>query len=104
MVNNISVKQLKERIDAKTIILIDVRERFELEICKIKGSINIKMEDIPNTIDKMDKNQEYAIICHSGTRSFNISFFLVNRGFSAYNVKGGIDAWAKEIDHLMDTY
>jgi len=56
MVNNISVKQLKERIDAKTIILIDVRERFELEICKIKGSINIKMEDIPNTIDKMDKN------------------------------------------------
>ena len=104
MVQEISVHELKKRIDDKNIVLIDVREDHELELCKIEASIDIRMDKIPTNIGQLDKNIEYAIICHSGVRSFNVAFFLINKGFLAYNVTGGIDSWAKEVDTDMERY
>ena len=104
MVKEISVHELKKRIDEKNIVLIDVRERHELEVCKIGCSIDIRMDKIQDNIGQLDKKIEYAIICHSGVRSFNVAFFLINKGFLAYNVTGGIDSWAIEVDTMMKRY
>ena len=104
MVKEISVHELKKRIDDKNIVLIDVRESHELEICKIGCSVDIILDQIPNNIGQLDKNMEYAIICHSGVRSFNVAFFLMNNGFLSYNVTGGIDSWAMEVDTSMKRY
>ena len=104
MVKEINVHELKKRIDDQSMVLIDVREGHELEICKIESSVDIRMDQIPKNIGQLDKNIEYAIICHSGVRSFNVAFFLINKGFLAYNVIGGIDSWAREIKSDMKRY
>ena len=104
MIKEILVNELKDSLDKKDLILIDVRENEEYAICNIKSSVHIPMSKIQLHIDKLDKNNEYAIICHSGVRSHNVCFYLQNYGFKVRNVVGGIHQWALEIDDTMKTY
>ena len=104
MIKEILVKELKDRLDKKDLILIDVREEEEYAICNIEPSVHIQMNKIPSHLDKLDKDTEYAIICHSGVRSHNVCFYLQNHGFKVRNVVGGIHQWALEVDDTMETY
>ena len=104
MINEILVTQLKDSLAKKEIVLIDVREQEENDICNIESSVHIPMNKIPSHLDKLDKDTEYAIICHSGVRSHNVCFYLQNLGYKVKNVCGGIHQWALEIDSTMKTY
>ena len=104
MIREILVKELKDSLDNRDLILIDVRENEEYSICNIEPSVHIPMNKIPLHIDKLDKDTEYAIICHSGVRSHNVCFYLQNHGFKVRNVIGGIHQWALEVDNTMKTY
>ena len=104
MIKEIQVKELKDRLDKKDLILIDVREEDEYAICKLEPSVHIPMNKIPLHLEKLDKHTDYAIICHSGVRSHNVCFYLQNHGFKVRNVIGGIHQWALEIDDTMKTY
>ena len=103
MIKEILVKELKDSLDKKDLILIDVRENEEYAICNIEPSVHIPMNKIPSHLDKLDKDTGYAIICHSGVRSHNVCFYLQNHGFKVRNVVGGIHQWAAEIDDTMKT-
>jgi sulfur-carrier protein adenylyltransferase/sulfurtransferase len=85
--------------------LIDVREPHEFDICDIGGEL-IPMGDIPANVDKVSKDKQVIIHCRSGKRSGDIVNYLEKtHGFqNLYNLKGGILAWAKEIDPEMPTY
>jgi sulfur-carrier protein adenylyltransferase/sulfurtransferase len=85
--------------------LIDVREPHEFDICDIGGEL-IPMGDIPANVDKISKDKKVVIHCRSGKRSGDIVNWLEkNHQFeNLYNLKGGILAWAKEIDPEMPTY
>jgi molybdopterin/thiamine biosynthesis adenylyltransferase/rhodanese-related sulfurtransferase len=85
--------------------LIDVREPYEYDICNLEGEL-IPMSEIPNNVDKIAKNKKVVIHCRSGKRSGDMLLWLEkNHGFeNLYNLKGGILAWAKEIDPEMPTY
>ena len=104
MIKEILVTQLKDGLSKNEIVLIDVREQEEHDICNIEPSIHIPMNKIPSHLDKLDKDTGYAIICHSGVRSHNVCFYLQNHGFKVRNVVGGIHQWALEIDSTMKTY
>ena len=104
MIKEILVSELRDRLDKKDLILIDVRENEEYAICNIKPSVHIPMNKIPSHLNKLNKDTGYAIICHSGVRSHNICFYLQNHGFKVRNVVGGIHQWALEIDGTMKTY
>ena len=104
MIKEILVKELRDRLDKKDLILIDVREKDEYAICNIEHSVHIPMNKIPSHLEKLDKHTDYAIICHSGVRSHNVCFYLQNHGFKVRNVNGGIHQWALEIDDTMKTY
>ncbi len=104
MIKEILVKELKDRLDKKNLILIDVREEDEYAICNIEPSLHIPMNKIPSHLEKLDKDTGYAIICHSGVRSHNVCFYLQNQGFRVRNVIGGIHQWALQIDGTMKTY
>ena len=104
MIKEILVKELKDRLDKKDLILIDVREEDEYAICNIEPSLHIPMNKIPSHLEKLDKDTGYAIICHSGVRSHNVCFYLQNQGFRVRNVIGGIHQWALQIDGTMKTY
>ena len=104
MIKEISVRELNNELSLREIKLIDVREDDELAICSIDSSIHVPMNKVPSSIDQLDKNTKYAIMCHSGVRSHNVCFYLQNQGFDVVNVQGGIHEWAQVIDKTMKTY
>lgn len=102
----ITVQELKQMMDeGKSFQLIDVREPHEFDICNIGGEL-IPQGDIPSNVERVSKDKQVIIHCRSGARSGNMVQWLEkNHGFTnLYNLKGGILAWAREIDPEMPTY
>jgi adenylyltransferase/sulfurtransferase len=102
----VTVQELKALKDSKADFqLIDVREPHEYDICNLEGEL-IPQAEIPHNVDKIANNKQVIIHCRSGARSGNMVKWLEsNHGFTnLYNLKGGILAWAKEIDNSMPTY
>ncbi|WP_243298084.1 rhodanese-like domain-containing protein [Bacillus litorisediminis] len=88
------VKKLLE--EDETLNLIDVREDDEVAQGMIPEAVHIPMGEIPDNLDKLDKNQEYIIICRSGRRSENVSHFLQDQGYKVRNMVGGMLAYKGE--------
>jgi rhodanese-related sulfurtransferase len=102
----ITVKELKTKMDSgEDIQLIDVREDNERQFTNIGGD-HIAMGTIANNLDKISKDKEVVIYCRSGSRSGQVVNFLeMNHGFkNLNNLKGGILAWASEIDDSVKKY
>jgi adenylyltransferase/sulfurtransferase len=102
----ITVQELKKLIDSGADFqLIDVREPHEYEICNLEGEL-IPMSEIPYNVDKISKDKQVVLHCRSGKRSGDMLLWLEkNHGFqNLYNLKGGVLAWAKEIDPAFPTY
>ena len=104
MFKQITVQELNRQLKNNEVKLLDVREEFELNICSIKGAIHIPMQEIGTRINELSDKLEYAVICHSGVRSYRTCEFLYKNGFIVYNVIGGIDEWASSIDNDMKRY
>ena len=104
MFKQITVQELNTQLENNKLKLLDVREKFELNICSINNSIHIPMQEIGTRINELSDNLEYAVICHSGVRSYHTCEFLYNNGFIVYNVIGGIDEWASSVDYGMKRY
>ena len=102
----VTVQELKKMMDSGADFqLIDVREPHEYDFCNINGEL-IPQGDIPDNIDKIDRNKKVILQCRSGSRSGNMVQWLEKKhGFqNLYNLKGGILAWAREIDPSVPTY
>jgi rhodanese-related sulfurtransferase len=107
MINDITVTELKSQLDrGEDIQLIDVREPMEYEICHLPGSILIPMGEIPRRQQHIAGNKPVVVICHHGFRSAQAIGYLSHRfGFhNLLNLKGGIHAWAREVDPTMAQY
>ena len=100
----VEVLELKKMLKNKEVILVDVREPYEIEICNIKGSLFIPMNEIPQNIKQLDKEKRYAVMCHSGVRSLYVSNYLNSLGYSTLNVVGGIDSCAKNVDKNLKRF
>ncbi len=103
---SISAKELYELLNsAEKIQIIDVREHFEWDICSIEGTLNIPMNLIIESTDKISKDITTVIICHHGTRSKYVIQYLESIGYkNLINLHGGIHAWATDVDKSMSTY
>ena len=101
----ISVKELKAKLDSgEDIQVIDVREVNEYAYCNI-GADLLPMGQIMMNLDKVSKDKDVVIHCKSGGRSGAIVNALMARGFSnVINLRGGILAWAEEVDPSIPTY
>ena len=100
----VEVLELKKMLKNKEVVLVDVREPYEVEICNIKGSLFIPMNEISQNIEQLDKEKRYAVMCHSGVRSLYVSNYLNSLGYSTLNVIGGIERWATDVDKNMKRY
>lgn len=103
----LSVRELSERLAAPgdAPVLLDVREDWELRLCALPGTLHIPMGQVPARLDELDPERETVVVCHHGLRSLRVAYFLQSRGFSnLYNLQGGVDAWAHEIDASMQKY
>jgi rhodanese-related sulfurtransferase len=86
-------------------LLLDVREPWEFDTCKIEGATLIPMHTIPARIEELDDEAEIVCICHHGARSMQVAAFLERHGFTnVTNLTGGVHAWAVQVDSAMPKY
>ena len=86
-------------------VLVDVREPWELERCRIEGALSIPLASLPMQLATFDREADTVMICHHGARSFQAGMFLEQQGFShVINLQGGIAAWARDVDSSMPAY
>jgi len=106
MVIEINVKTLNEKIlNKEDFILIDVRTDSEYYLSNIKQAIHMPMNTIPENLESLDKSKEIIVQCKSGIRSEKVCEFLLNNNYkNVKNLRGGIVAWAKEIDQTIIVY
>ena len=91
--------------DSPQPFLLDVRQQWEYDVCKIEDSTLIPMSQVPAEIESLDSDRETIVICHHGIRSRSIGRYLERAGFSnIINLSGGVDEWAKTVDNQMATY
>ncbi len=104
-VPEISVEQLKEKMDRQErFVLLDVREPHEHELARIAGSMLIPLGTLPQRAAELDKKSPIVVHCKSGGRSAKAVKLLLEKGFQAVNVAGGITAWSERVDPSIPTY
>ena len=87
--------------------LLDCREPEEVDVCRIEGSVVVRMGDIPGSIERLQSLSERGIViyCHHGMRSLHAASFLRERGIgNVFSMAGGIELWARQIDPDMARY
>ena len=114
MIPEITVSELSEKLKSEdTFILLDVRELQELDYAKLADS---RLEVTPmsrmaregtNALSESAKSQDSTIyvMCHHGNRSAQVTAWLAQQGWkNVFNVRGGIDEYARQIDHSVGFY
>jgi rhodanese-related sulfurtransferase len=87
------------------VTLLDVREPWEYERCKLEGSRLIPLSQLPARLGELDPGRTTVVICHHGVRSLRAASYLEHCGFGdVVNLSGGIDAWARTVDPAMAVY
>ncbi len=104
--NSITPLELKRLLEAgEEIQLIDVREPVEWEICRITGAKLIPLSQLTSRLHEIDQTRKVIVYCHSGQRSALAVKLLRELGLTnTYNLAGGIDAYAEQIDPTIPRY
>ena len=103
---DIEAGQLAERLQqGEDVHLLDVREPHELEISRLEGAELIPLGQLAARLSELDSADEMVVFCKGGTRSTRALELLASAGFrKVKNLKGGINAWAQEVDPSLPIY
>jgi rhodanese-related sulfurtransferase len=102
----IEPKELKTKLDhGAKLIVVDVREPWEHQICNIAGARLVPLNTLPGSVGELAQAEEVVVYCHHGIRSLNAAAWLRAQGVeSARSLTGGIERWANEIDPKLAKY
>ena len=101
----ITPETLRQRLEAGgPPALLDVREPWEHEICALPGARLIPIEQVEFRVDEVEPGDEVVVYCHHGIRSAFVVQWLRAQGIRALNLRGGIDAWALQVDPTFPRY
>lgn len=89
---NISSKEFRKIFDEEkeSLEIIDVREKEEYDLIKIKGSKLIPLSQISSRLDEIDWNKKVVFVCRSGSRSGYVAQMLAQSGKDVINLSGGV--------------
>lgn len=105
MVEDLTPSELESRLaSADPPVLLDVRERWEQDIARLPGTVDIPMGDVSSRLAELPKDRSIVVMCRSGGRSAQVAAYLDREGYRAANLAGGILAWARDIDPSLRTY
>lgn len=114
MLPEITVNQLSEKLKSDDpFILLDVRELHELDYAKLTDDrlevtpMSRLAQDGTKALSESAQSQDATIyvICHHGSRSMQVTAWLAQQGWkNVFNVKGGIDEYARKIDQSVGFY
>ena len=106
MIGEIQPEELAQRLNAgEAVVLVDVREPWEVTIASLTGAIHIPLGTVPSGAERLDPDSEIIVFCHHGIRSLTACQLLAGQGFKRLrNLTGGIDAWSVRIDPTIPRY
>jgi rhodanese-related sulfurtransferase len=85
--------------------ILDVREPHEWDYVHVSGSHHIPLGSLSQRLGHLPKDQPIACLCHHGIRSHHAASMIASAGFTeVYNICGGIDRWAIEVDPEVGRY
>jgi len=70
--------------------LLDVRHPEELAVEQLPGVVNIPVDELRGRLDELPRDREILVICRSGQRAYYATRILVQHGFKARTVAGGM--------------
>ena len=102
----ISPKAVSERIArGDRLLLVDVREPWEYDLCRIPGAKLIPLGTLPATLNALLDRDDVICYCHHGMRSLDAAVWLRQQGVeNAKSMAGGIEQWSAEIDPNVPRY
>ena len=105
-IDEVTAKELKEELDqGQDPYILDVRNPVEYEISRIEGSHLIPLDQLLNRLNELDSARDIVAHCRTGARSAKAIEMLQEAGFRKLrNLKGGVLAWADEVDPTMAKY
>jgi adenylyltransferase/sulfurtransferase len=105
-VPELTVQELKGMLDAhRPLHIIDVREPHEWQIVRLEQAKLIPLGDLQAHLSELDSTADHVVLCRSGARSAKAVELLLASGIKRVkNLKGGILAWAREVDTTLPLY
>ena len=86
-------------------LVVDVREPWEFEYCRIDDSQSLPLHALPQAIAHLPRERDIVVVCHTGVRSFHAVAWLKRAGFDrVHNLRGGVAAWAAQVEPTMKRY
>lgn len=114
MISEITVADLSEKLNSQdSFIVLDVREPHELGYAKLTDSrLNVTpmsrlAREGTNALSESAQSQDATIyvMCHHGNRSAQVTAWLAQQGWkNVFNVRGGIDEYARTVDPSVGSY
>ncbi len=102
----ITPAELKARLNSgEKLVLVDVREPWEHEICRIEGARLVPLGTLAASLNTLPDGDEVICYCHHGMRSLDAAAWLRFQGFEkAKSLAGGIERWSLEVDPNVPRY
>ena len=106
MIPEVTVEELAEELkDGSPLVVLDVREDYELDHSRLDPHVLIPLGDLPDRFTELDPAVPVVVICRTGNRSGTATRFLLNQGFvSVRNLVGGMNEWVEKVDSSMEKY
>jgi adenylyltransferase/sulfurtransferase len=102
---DITAPDLADRLARGDVAVVDVREPYELAICRIDGALAIPLGDLPHRLHELPRDVDLVLVCRVGARSAQAAAFLRANGFPrARNLQGGLLAWIDQVDPSQPKY
>ncbi len=95
-VPEMSVEALLAALDQNQMpLMIDIREPYEWRLVRIPNARHLPMNDIPAQVASLPRDQRIVVICAHGSRSYSVAAWLIEQGYDAVSLAGGITQWAR---------
>ncbi len=86
-------------------LIVDVREKWELDVANLGESLHVPLGDLPARSGELPKDLPLVILCRTGRRSLQATLWLRSQGYpQAVNLRGGVHQWSDDIDPTMRKY
>ena len=95
----------REDASRESPFVVDVREPWEFDLCRIDGSHLIPLGELLRRLTEVPAQRAVVMVCHTGRRSQHAAMLLEQAGYAdVHNLAGGVERWAVEIDPAMKRY
>ncbi|MCR4368840.1 MAG: rhodanese-like domain-containing protein [archaeon] len=104
MPKEIGALEAKGLLEAKKAVLLDVREKEEVDFSPLGHDYWIPMQEIPQRSNELPKNKKILVACRTGGRSAGVAEYLTRQGFDCANLRGGVFEWHDKVDNSVPKY